>query len=70
MTDLIPVKTEEREIADYNEQWTENGEQRKVTCWPTEDERDLAVTFIKCLNGNGTMKLEAQRKLQQINLIV
>ena len=50
MTDLIPVKTEERESADYNEQWTENEEQRKVTCWPTKDERDLAVTLIKCLN--------------------
>ena len=66
MTDLIPVKTEERESADYNEQWTENEEQRKVTCWPTEDEQDLAVTLIKCLNENSTMKLEAQRKLQQM----
>ena len=67
MTDLIPVKTEERESADYNEQWTENEEQRKVTCWPTEDERELAVTLIKCLNENSRMKSEAQRKLQQIN---
>ena len=56
MTDLIPVKTEERESADYNEQWTENEEQRKVTCWPTKDERDLAVTLIKFLNENSTMK--------------
>ena len=50
MTDLLPVKTEERESTDYNEQWTENEEQRKVTCWPTKDKRDLAVTLIKCLN--------------------
>ena len=67
MTDLIPVETEERESTDYNEQWTENEEQRKVTCWPTEDEQELAVTLIKCLNENSRMNLEAQRKLQQMN---
>ena len=67
ITDLLPVKTEERESADYNEQWTENEEQRKVTCWPTEDEGALAVTLIKCLNENSRMNLEAQRKLQQMN---
>ena len=57
MTDLLPVKTEERESTDYNEQWTENEEQRKVKCWPTEDKRDLAVTLIKCLNENSTITL-------------
>ena len=67
ITDLLPVKTKERESADYNEQWTENEEQRKVTCWPTEDERELAVTLIKCLNENSRMNLEAQRKLRQMN---
>ena len=67
ITDLLPVKTEERESADYNEQWTENEEQRKVTCWPTKDEQELAVTLIKCLNENSRMNLEAQRKLQQMN---
>ncbi|CAH3150769.1 unnamed protein product, partial [Pocillopora meandrina] len=39
----------------------------KVTCWPTSDERYLAVTLMKCLNENSRMKSEAQRKLQQIN---
>ena len=68
ITDLFPVKTEENESADYNEQWTENEEKRKVICWPTEDEKDLAVTLINCINENSGMKLEAQRKLQQINL--
>ena len=67
ITALLPMKTEERESARYNEQWTENEEQRKVTCWPTEDERELAVTLIKCLNENSRMKSEAQRKLQQMN---
>ena len=67
ITDLLPVKTEEKESADYNEQWTENEEKRKVTCWPTYDERELAVTLIKCLNENSRMNLEAQRKLQQMN---
>ncbi|CAH3125683.1 unnamed protein product [Pocillopora meandrina] len=67
ITDLLPVKTEEDKSADYNEQWTKNEKKRKVTCWPTEDERELAVTLIKCLNENSRMKSEAQRKLQQMN---
>ena len=68
ITDLLPVETEEIESADYNEKWTENDEKRKVTSWPTRDERDLAVTLIKCINENSRMKLEAQRKLKQTNL--
>ena len=67
ITDLLPVKTEEREGERYNVKWTENEEKTKVTCWPTKDERDLAVTLMKCLNENSRMKSEAQRKLQQIN---
>ncbi|CAH3150743.1 unnamed protein product, partial [Pocillopora meandrina] len=67
ITDLLPVKTEEIESAAYNVQWTENEEETKVTCWPTDDERYLAVTLMKCLNENSRMKSEAQRKLQQIN---
>ena len=67
ITDLLPVKTEEKESEAYNEQWTENEEKRKLTCWPTEDEQDLAVTLTKCLNENSRMNLEAQRKLQQMN---
>ena len=67
ITDLLPVKTAGRESTDYNQQWTGNEEQRKVTCWPTQDERELAVTLIKCLNENSRMNEEAQRKLQQMN---
>ena len=67
ITDLLPVKTEEREDAAYNVQWPENKEETKVTCWPTDDEQYLAVTLMKCLNENSRMKSKAQRKLQQIN---
>ena len=67
ITDLLPVKTEEKEHEHYNVQWPENEEKTKVTCWPTDDERYLAVTLMKCLNENSRMKSEAQRKLQQIN---
>ncbi|CAH3150753.1 unnamed protein product, partial [Pocillopora meandrina] len=67
ITDLLPVKTEEKESVVYNVQWTGNEEKTKVTCWPTDDERHLAVTLMKCLNENSRMKSEAQRKLQQIN---
>ena len=66
ITDLLPVKTEEKGKF-YNVQWTENEEKTKVTCWPTADERYLAVTLMKCLNENSRMKSKAQRKLQQIN---
>ena len=66
ITDLLPVKTEMKESPDYNEEWTEN-EDKMVTCWPTEDERDLAVTFFKCGNESNKMESIVQRKLQQIN---
>ena len=66
ITDLLPVKTEKKDGADYNEQWTENEKKRKVTSWPTADERSLAVTLIKCFNENSKMKSKAQRKLQRI----
>ena len=67
ITDLLPVKTEEEESAYYNVQWAENKKKTKVTCWPTKDEQNLAVTLIKCINENSKMKSETQRKLQQIN---
>ncbi|CAH3042760.1 unnamed protein product [Pocillopora meandrina] len=66
ITDLLPVKTEMKESADYKEEWTENKD-KMVTCWPTEDERDLAVTFFKCSNESDKMESIVQRKLQQIN---
>ena len=67
ITDLLPVKTEEKESEYYNVQWTRKDKKTKVTCWPTEDEQNLAVTLMKCLNENSRMKSEVQRKLQQIN---
>ena len=67
ITDLLPVKTEEKEHAYYNVQLTENEEKTKVTRWPTKDEQYLAMTLMKCLNENSRMKSDAQRKLQQIN---
>ena len=67
ITSLLPVKTEKSEIADSNEQWTEKEEKRMVICWPTKEEKDLAVTLIKCINENNRMKEEAQEKLKKIN---
>ena len=61
ISDLLPVKTEEKQSAYYNEQWTENEEKKKTTCWPTSNEKDLAVTLIQCLNENSRMNEEAQR---------
>ena len=68
ITELLPVETEENESEFYKEQRTDNEEKRKVICWPTEDGKYLAVTLIKLINENSRMKLDVQRKLQQINL--
>ena len=67
ITDLLPVETEEKESEFYNEEWTEDMEPRKVTCWPTEDKKHLAVTLFKCINESSEMEEIVQRKLQQIN---
>ena len=67
ITDLLPVETEEKESEFYNEVWTEDMEPRKVTCWPTEDKKHLAVTLFKCINESSEMEEIVQRKLQQIN---
>ena len=67
ITDLLPVETEEKESVWYNEEWTEDMEPRKETCWPTEDKKHLAVTLFKCINESSEMEEIVQRKLQQIN---
>ena len=67
ITDLLPLETEEKESVWYNEEWTEDMEPRKVTCWPTEDKKHLAVTLFKCINESSAMEEIVQRKLQQIN---
>ena len=67
ITDLLPVETEEEESVWYNEEWTEDMEPRKVTCWPTEDKKNSAVTLFKCINESSEMEEIVQRKLQQIN---
>ncbi|XP_066019167.1 NLR family CARD domain-containing protein 3-like [Pocillopora verrucosa] len=60
ITDLLPVQTEEKK----NE--AEESED-KMTCWPTKDEKDLAVTLLKCSYESNKMESIVQRKLQQIN---
>ena len=67
ITDLLPVETEEREDELFNEEWTVNIEPKKVTCWPTENKKHLAVTLFKCVNESSEMEEIVQRKLQQIN---
>ena len=67
ITDLLPVETEEEESELYNEEWTEDMEPRKVTCWPTNYKKHLAMTLFKCTNESSAMEEIVQRKLQQIN---
>ena len=64
ITDLLPKKTEEKDSKYYNEKWW--NVERKVTCWPTKEEQDLAVTLIQCLNENSRMTSIVQWKLQHI----
>ncbi|CAH3042373.1 unnamed protein product, partial [Pocillopora meandrina] len=59
ISNLLAVKTEEKQSADYNEQWTENEEKRKVTLCPTKDEQDLA--------GNNILVIGAQHLAKAIN---
>ena len=66
ITDLLPVETEEK-TGLHNEEWSLNMEPRKVTRWPTEDKKPLAVTLFKCTNESSAMEEIVQRKLQQIN---
>ena len=61
ITDLLPVQTEDKE----NE--AEESEDKMVTCWPTKDENDSAVTLFKCSYESNKMESIVQRKLQQIN---
>ena len=61
ITDLLPVQTEEKK----NE--AEESEDKMVTCWPTKDENDSAVTLFKCSYESNKMESIVQRKLQQIN---
>ena len=66
ITDHLPMKTKGIPRDDFGEH--RDDQKWKVNSWPTENEQYLAVTLIKCVNENSRMKLEVQRKLQQINL--
>ncbi|XP_022810471.1 NACHT, LRR and PYD domains-containing protein 12-like [Stylophora pistillata] len=66
ITDLLPVETEKRTVIDYK-LLSESERRRKVTMWPTEGKRYLAMTLLKCFNESDRMQSIVQRKLQQIN---
>ena len=56
LTDLLPVQTEDKE----NE--AEESEDKMVTCWPTKDENDSAVTLFKCSNESNKNGVDSSEK--------
>ncbi|XP_078361504.1 protein NLRC5-like [Oculina patagonica] len=63
-TDLLPEKTQEK-----SEEWLMDmlleSEQRIFTCWPTDSEKHLALTIIKCIY-EGSESNVVQSKLKNI----
>ena len=41
-------------------------EPRTVTCWPTDSEKHLAVTLMKCINESNESGSVVQSKLEEI----
>ncbi|KAJ7385641.1 Nucleotide-binding oligomerization domain-containing protein 2 [Desmophyllum pertusum] len=63
-TDLLPVKTSEKE------QWMPNDsdEPRTLTWWPTHDQKKLTLTLCKCIYEINESDLVVQSKLEQIGI--
>ena len=63
-TDLLPKTTEEKDES----QLMDDGslERRTVTCWPTDSEKDLALTLLKCIQETNESGSVVQSKLEEI----
>ena len=63
-TDLLPKTPEENDerelMFDYSL------ERRIVTCWPTDSEKDLALTLLKCIHESNESGSVVQSKLEEI----
>ena len=63
-TDLLPKTTEEKD-----ERWLMDEyllERGIVTCWPTDSEKDLALTLLKCIQETNESGSVVQSKLEEI----
>ena len=63
-TDLLPETTEEEDESQLMLDPSLKG--RTVTCWPTDSEKHLAVTLIKCINETNESGSVVQSKLDEI----
>ena len=63
-TDLLPKTTEEEDERQL--MLTGSLEGRTVTCWPTDSEKDLALTLLKCIQETNESGSVVQSKLEEI----
>ena len=69
-TDLLPAKTkekDERELTGIRDETSEDSEPRTLTCWPAEEDKDLALNLCKCLNETNVNNSVIEEKLTEIN---
>ena len=67
-TELLPKTTSERDESDLmdEDEHDDSVEPRTVTCWPTDSEKHLAVTLMKCIYENNESGSVFQSKLEEI----
>ena len=63
-TDLLPKTTEEKDERELMNDDSLEG--RTVTCWPTRNEKDLALTLLKCTQETNESGSVVQSKLEEI----
>ena len=63
-TDLLPKTTEKKGESELL--LDDSLEGRTVTCWPTDRERDLALTLMKCIQEINESSAVVQSKLEEI----
>ena len=68
-TELLPETTDEkdeRKVMDKYDELDDSVERHTVTCWPTDSEKHLAVTLMKCIYENNESGSVVQSKLEEI----
>ena len=63
-TDLLPKTTEKEDESELMLDFSLKG--RTVTCWPTDSEKDLALTLMKCIQETNESGSVVQSKLEEI----
>ena len=71
-TELLPKTTSEKDESELIEEYEQDDsvEPRTVTCWPTDSEKHLAVTLMKCIYENNEPGSVVQSKLEEIGFNV